>query len=75
MSKQYLEIKFVTLGHLSTEISVFFLSITPWFFSNFSFIYYGYIKCHEYSNKFVFISAHKIRVLCLSIALIPSLLL
>ena len=29
MSKQYFEIKFVTLGHLSTEISVIFLSITP----------------------------------------------
>ena len=48
MSKQYFEIKFVTLGQLSTEI---------------------------YSNKFVVISAHKIRGLCLNFALIPSLLL
>ena len=29
-----------------------------------------FIKVHEYSNKFVFISAHKVRVLCCSITLI-----
>ena len=32
MSKQYFEIKFVTLGHLSTEISVIFL-VLPLAFS------------------------------------------
>ena len=51
MSKQYFEIEFVTLGHLSTEISVFF-KYYPLIFNNFSFIYYGYIKCHEYLNIF-----------------------
>ena len=55
MSNHYFDIKFVTLGQLSTEI------------------YNGFIKCHEYSNKFIFISAHIVKVICLSIALISSL--
>ena len=40
-----------------------------------SFVSNVFIKNHEYSNKFVFISAHKVRFLCSSITLISSLLL
>ena len=34
-----------------------------------------FIKIHEYTNKFVFISAHTIRVLCCIITLLSNLLL
>ena len=47
----------------------------PLIFHNFSLIYNGFFKIHEYSNNIVFISVHKVRELCLSIALRSSLLL
>ena len=75
MSKHYFEIKFFILGQLSTEKSVIVQVLPLDFFHNFSFINNGFIKCHEYSNKFIFVSAHKVKVICLSIALISSLYL
>ena len=41
----------------------------PLIFHNFSLIDNGFIKIHEYSNKIVFISVHKVRELCLSMTL------
>ena len=41
-------------------------------FRNISLMSNVFIEIHEYSNKFVFISAHKVRVLCRSITLISS---
>ena len=74
MSKYCFDIKFVTLGQLFSEMSQL-VSIIPLFFHNFSLMYNGFIKIHEYSNKIVFISVHKVRELCLSITLRSSLLL
>ena len=44
-------------------------------FPQFFFIYNGFIKIHEYSNKIVFISVHKVRELGLSLTLRSNLLL
>ena len=69
MSEHYCDIKFSTLGQMSTEIYVI-LHVD--IFRNISLISNVFIEIHEYSNKFVFISAHKVRVLCRSITLISS---
>ena len=41
-------------------------------FHVFPFISIVFIKIHEYSNKIIFISDHKVIVKCLTITLIPS---
>ena len=72
MSEHHCDIKFCTLGQLSSEIRVI-LQVYPLdSFRNISLISNVFIKIHEYSNKFVFISAQKVRILCHSITLISS---
>ena len=75
MSEHYFDIKFCTPGQLSIQIRVI-LQVYPLdIFVNISLISNVFIEIHEYSNQFVFISAHKVRVLCRSITLISSLVL
>ena len=73
MSEHYCDTKFGTLGQLSIEIRVI-LQVYPLdiFLQYFIIFQIVFIQIHEYLNKFVFISAHKVRVLCHTITLISS---
>ena len=48
-----------------------FVSTVPQFFCDFSFISNVFIKIHKYSNLIFSNSNHKIKVLCLSIDMVP----
>ena len=70
MSEHYCDIKFGTPGPLLIEILVILQVYPLAIFRNISLISNVFIEIHKYSNKFVFISAYKVRVLCRSITLI-----
>ena len=46
---------------------------TPLFFYDFSLISNVFINIHEYENLIVYISEHRMQVICLNIQLVPSL--
>ena len=60
------------LGQLVSEIGVILQVLLDFCMLSFSFISIVFIKIHEYTNKILFISYHKVRVECLTIMLISS---
>ena len=75
MSWHYFDIKFGTLGQLSSELGVIFCVLPLDFPRFFSFISYVFITIQEKSNKISFVTNHKVKVIYLSIDLISSLVL
>ena len=68
---------FDTLGHLTTEKISNFRNFAPLlfvFFTMFSFISYNFINMHEYLIKIFFISDYKVKLICISIDLVPSVI-
>ena len=51
-----------------------FVNASLLIFQQFSFISDNSIKIHEYSSKIVFLSDHNVKVICLSIELVPSVI-